>query len=345
MAMNLPEPAYQFMKMLSLGLAGIMTCGPGMAAELSIDQIRGLSNQTLCSHRYEDRAEAAEVAAEIRKRRLDCFASSQEDSGWDYTPEAPALRSRPATSDTPATTSAVTEPTSLVDGEFRPMDPEELANLQAEVQKEADRLQQQDVTGAGRTSARTASASKPIRPFNPPSGVVRISTGKSVGSGFYAKETLIVTNAHVVGDDTTVAISFSGQAPFLGQVVFRDDDLDFAIIETRIQGAPLPIRREVVSIGEPIVAMGFPQGRQVMASSTGTVVDVAECCILHDALIAAGNSGGPLLDARHEVLGLNTLLSKKPGDKANETDRAITVRMDFITRILRSEQARATSAE
>jgi hypothetical protein len=44
-------------------------------------------------------------------------------------------------------------------------------------------------------------------------------------------------------------------------------------------------------------------------------------------------------------LGLNTLLSKKPGDKANETDRAITVRMDFIARILRSEQARATSVE
>lgn len=78
--------------------------------------------------------------------------------------------------------------------------------------------------------------------------------------------------------------------------------------------------------------------RQVIASSTGTVVDVAECCILHDALIAEANSGGHLLDARYEVLGLNTLLSKKPGDKANETDRAITVRMDFITRILTSKK-------
>ncbi len=54
-------------------------------------------------------------------------------------------------------------------------------------------------------------------------------------------------------------------------------------------------------------------------------------------LAAAGNSGGPLLDARNQVLGLNTLLSKKPGDKANETDRAISVRMDFITRILASK--------
>jgi hypothetical protein len=45
------------------------------------------------------------------------------------------------------------------------------------------------------------------------------------------------------------------------------------------------------------------------------------------------------------VLGLNTLLSKNPRDKANETDRAITVRMDFITKILASEQARTAAIE
>jgi hypothetical protein len=44
-------------------------------------------------------------------------------------------------------------------------------------------------------------------------------------------------------------------------------------------------------------------------------------------------------------LGLNTLLSKNPGDRANETDRAITVRMDFITKILASEQARTAPIE
>ncbi len=175
--------------------------------------------------------------------------------------------------------------------------------------------------------------------------MIRISTGKVNGSVFYAKDRLIVTNAHVVGDITNIAISFSGQTPFLGQVVFRDDELDFAIIETTTPGTPLPIRRGPVTLGEHIIAMGFPQGRQVMASSTGTVMDVVDCCIAHDALVAGGSSGGPLLDARYEVLGLNTLLSKKPGDKANETDRANTVRMDFILDILRSEQAKAGRAE
>jgi len=74
-----------------------------------------------------------------------------------------------------------------------------------------------------------------------------------------------------------------------------------------------------------------------MASWTGTVMDVVDCCVAHDALVAGGSSGGPLLDAHYDVLRLNTLLSKKPGDKANETDRAITVRMDFITKILASK--------
>jgi S1-C subfamily serine protease len=192
----------------------------------------------------------------------------------------------------------------------------------------------------GRRIAQATTIGDPSnRSFYPPSGVIRISTGKVNGSVFYAKDRLIVTNAHVVGDITNIAISFSGQTPFLGQVVFRDDELDFAIIETTTPGTPLPIRRGPVTLGEHIIAMGFPQGRQVMASSTGTVMDVVDCCIAHDALVAGGSSGGPLLDARYEVLGLNTLLSKKPGDKANETDRAITVRMDFIMDILRSEQA------
>lgn len=127
-------------------------------------------------------------------------------------------------------------------------------------------------------------------PYDPPSAVVRISAGRRVGSGFYADESLIVTNAHVVANFHSVQIAFSDRSPFPGRVVFRDADLDFAIIRPGIRGNPLPIRRGPVQLGEPIVAMGFPQGRKVIAASTGTVVDVVDCCILHDALIAGGGA-------------------------------------------------------
>jgi len=51
------------------------------------------------------------------------------------------------------------------------------------------------------------------------------------------------------------------------------------------------------------------------------------------------------MDVQQGVLGLNTLLSKNTGDRANETDRAITVRMDFIAKILASEQSRGAPVE
>ena len=315
------------------------------AVPLSIDDIRGSSNQALCHFSHYDRVEAEQIAREISKRGLDCSSSEQETSGLDYTPAvAPRHSGTPSSSPT-VNASNPAEPASLSLGQPSSVEEEELAHLQEEVQKESERLLKQSREEKKPIATPVPSGSQSATPFYPPAGVVRISTGKTVGSGFYANETLIVTNAHVVEEHPTVSISFSGKQPFLGQVVYRNDDLDFAIIQPSLKGTPLPIRKGPVTIGEPIIAMGFPQGRQVMASSTGTVVDVAECCILHDALIAGGSSGGPLMDAQQGVLGLNTLLSKNPGDRANETDRAITVRMDFIAKILTSEQSRGAPVE
>ena len=263
----------------------------------------------------------------------------------DYTPEVVPNKTGTLSPPLAVTADNPAEPTSLSVDQPSSVEEEELAHLQEEVQKESQRLLSQVPQEKRPIDIPAPSVSQTATPFYPPAGVIRISAGRMVGSGFYADESLIVTNAHVVEDNAIVSISFSGQQPFIGEVVYRNDDLDFAIIKPSLKGIPLPIRKGPVTIGENIIAMGFPQGRQVMASSTGTVVDVVECCILHDALIAGGSSGGPLTDAQHGVLGLNTLLSKNPGDRANETDRAITVRMDFITKILASEQARTAAIE
>jgi S1-C subfamily serine protease len=328
-----------------LGLALCLMAPFTSAAPLSIDDIRGSSNRALCDYSRYDRIEAEQIASEINKRRLDCTTHSGETSGVDYTPDVKSSHSESRPTALSPDQQPTTEPASASIEQPAALEDEELAHLQEEVQKEADRLLDKSREEKAQVNAAPNPAARPSSPFYPPAGVVRISAGRTVGSGFYANESLIVTNAHVVENHPTVSIAFSGKAPFFGDVVYRNDELDFAMIRASVKGSPMPIRQGPINIGENIIAMGFPQGRQVMASSTGTVVDVAECCILHDALIAAGNSGGPLLDAGHEVLGLNTLLSKKPGDKANETDRAITVRMDFITKILASEQAKATLTE
>ena len=177
-------------------------------------------------------------------------------------------------------------------------------------------------------------------PLNPTASVVRISAGTRAGSGFYIADTVVVTNAHVVEGHTSVWVAFSGMPPTEGTVIYRNDTLDFAAVMTSVKGVPLAIRHTPPNIGEAVETLGFPQGRQVLAYSTGTVIERVDCCIVHDALIAGGSSGGPLLDANHQVLGLNTMLSKSRGDRANESDRTVTVTLDFIKRkILRPSSA------
>jgi S1-C subfamily serine protease len=110
------------------------------------------------------------------------------------------------------------------------------------------------------------------------------------------------------------------------------------MIDTSIDGVPLMARNSSPSIGEEVYTLGYPQGRKVIAYSSGTIVESGDCCLVHDALLAGGSSGGPLLDSNHQVLGLNTLISKLPRDMVNASDRAIAVKIDFIEKKIQEEE-------
>jgi putative serine protease PepD len=160
--------------------------------------------------------------------------------------------------------------------------------------------------------------------------VVRIEAGASVGSGFFVTDDLIATNVHVLEGASQARVSSGQGAPTAAVVVYVDPDLDFAILRSALHGKALPIRTGPIRPGEGVVALGFPQGRSVVAASTGTVQGLYEMLIVHDALIAAGSSGGPLLDGDGRVLGVNAILTKRRGDRANVSDRAIAVSMTPI---------------
>jgi L,D-transpeptidase ErfK/SrfK len=162
------------------------------------------------------------------------------------------------------------------------------------------------------------------------SGVVRITAGDRVGSGFFVEKETVFTNAHVVGNSPVVKLSLSNGKTFSGRTVYFSRDLDFAIIATNQSGSPLNLSSKVQSFGDAVAAIGFPQGRNVVALSTGTIIDITDCCIIHDALAAAGSSGGPLMNNLNQVIGLNTMLHKMPWDTKNETDRTIAVSIKFI---------------
>jgi S1-C subfamily serine protease len=165
--------------------------------------------------------------------------------------------------------------------------------------------------------------------------VVRVQSGSSFGSGFFVSEDLIATNVHVLAgaDQARVSSGQGGDTPAI--LVYVDPDLDFAVLRSSARGRALPVRVGPVRRGEPVTALGFPQGRSVVAASTGTVQGLYEMLIIHDALIAAGSSGGPLVDEEGRVLGVNAILTKRRGDRANAYDRAIAISMTPIVERLR----------
>lgn len=267
--------------------------------------VRGLSSEALCGQLHSGSTLERELLQEIHHRTISC-GDLGDLGGIDYTPDyssGPPLAS-PGSSENGDT--------------LLPVPPQEMAS----------------------DSPSTSVPSSPRAPLPNPSSntleatVVRVSTPRAAGSGFYLDPTHVVTNAHVVDTTPWVDLALSGGTPFKGQVIYRNPDLDFAIIQSQTLGVPGVMRRSPLMQGEVVAALGYPQGRTILATSTGTIRDLDACCILHDALIAGGSSGGPLLDGAHQVLGLNTLISKRPGDDTNRYDRGVALRLDFIARMI-----------
>ena len=267
------------------------------------DYARGLSNVSLCQQVYPGSTIDAEVLREMKIRGLAC--NDNEEEAWDYSPQA-------ISTSTSGSTNSANTPAS------------------SEANQHAALTSQQEFRGE---SASTENKTPPAE-----DSVIRVSSGNTVGSGFYIDPTHVVTNAHVVGNASLVTLARSNGAPYPGRVFYRNSEVDFAIIETETQGSPVPIRKSEQSPGEGVMALGYPQGRMTLAASTGTIRKIIPCCIIHDALIAAGSSGGPLVDQNREVLGLNTLISKTPGDDTNSSDRGITLKLIYIRQMLLGNQ-------
>lgn len=160
--------------------------------------------------------------------------------------------------------------------------------------------------------------------------------GVGVGSGFVVTAAgEIATNAHVVTSGTGAAIrpagdvfvSFSDGNQVPARIVGFDPFADVALLKVDPAGlklAPLPLgsAREL-RVGAPVAAIGSPFGedRSLSAgiiSATGRSIDSltgfsTPGAIQTDAAINQGNSGGPLLDAKGRVLGINSQIETASG--------------------------------
>jgi S1-C subfamily serine protease len=149
--------------------------------------------------------------------------------------------------------------------------------------------------------------------------VVTVLTGGGLGSGIvYRADGTIVTNAHVVAgvQDVTVALADGQQVP--GKVRAVDEVSDVAVIQANRTDLPeAAFQKPLPQVGELAVVMGSPLGfeatvtsgiisglhRQIpgSAASGAPLVDLIQT----DAAISPGNSGGAVLDAQGEVVGMS----------------------------------------
>ncbi|MGF1590721.1 MAG: HhoA/HhoB/HtrA family serine endopeptidase [Pleurocapsa sp.] len=145
---------------------------------------------------------------------------------------------------------------------------------------------------------------------------------RGMGSGFVvSSDGLILTNAHVVEGSDQVKVTLKDGSTYEGKVMGTDSLTDVAVI--KIEAAELPAvtfaDSELLQPGEWAIAIGNPLGLDNtvttgIVSATGRtsaqvgVADKRVSFIQTDAAINPGNSGGPLLNAKGEVIGINTAI-------------------------------------
>lgn len=148
--------------------------------------------------------------------------------------------------------------------------------------------------------------------------VVTVQTSSGSGSGFFILESgIIVTNKHVVGANQSVSIVTSKGESIASKSIYVHPTRDLALI--KLEGTSFPAIQianpSTVNVGADVLAIGSPGVGTVSLQNTVTKGIISSfrnsekygLLIQTDAALNHGNSGGPLLNIRGEVIGVNTL--------------------------------------
>jgi len=162
----------------------------------------------------------------------------------------------------------------------------------------------------------------PIREITSSQGFKRRdSYAQGSGSGVIVREDgIIVTNNHVVGEDTREAdIRLSDKTRFIARVIGRDKETDIAVLkidtDRTFPAAQFGDSRSL-KVGQWVLAVGNPMGLD-RTVTLGVISGIGrerlnlsryENFIQTDAAINPGNSGGPLFNLRGEIIGINTAI-------------------------------------
>ena len=143
--------------------------------------------------------------------------------------------------------------------------------------------------------------------------VVTVQLGTGHGSGFMiSSDGYLLTNAHVVGDGKRVPVLFSNGVRVNGMVIRTSKQRDVALVKVPVQSRyVLPINREhKLKLFDQVFVIGTPGDVRLESTVTRGIVSAfrkdrdGNKYIQSDASISGGNSGGPMIDGRGNVVGI-----------------------------------------
>ncbi|MET7963535.1 S1C family serine protease [Micromonospora zamorensis] len=154
------------------------------------------------------------------------------------------------------------------------------------------------------------------------------TSGSATGSGFAVDDQQhLITNDHILakGGGGPVTVELPDGRRFAAEVVGREPRSDLAVLKVPASAGltPLPLAKPgATRVGEPVLAVGSPLG--LAGTVTAGIVSALNrqvrlgnnrhSAVQTDASINPGNSGGPLVNARGEVVGVNTAIATIDGN-------------------------------
>ncbi|MFL1780700.1 Do/DegQ family serine endopeptidase [Candidatus Hepatincolaceae symbiont of Richtersius coronifer] len=145
----------------------------------------------------------------------------------------------------------------------------------------------------------------------------------SVGSGFVVRsDGFIITNFHVIQGSENIQVTFSNGNKFNALVYAIDELTDLAVLKIEAKGLPSLkfADSDKVRVGDWVIAIGNPFGlggtvSSGIVSATGRDINIGTYndFLQTDAAINRGNSGGPMINSKGEVIGINTAIFSTAG--------------------------------
>lgn len=144
---------------------------------------------------------------------------------------------------------------------------------------------------------------------------------RGVGSGFIlSADGYVMTNAHVVENATTIYVTLTDKREFKGKLIGSDKRTDVALVKIEATGLPRMAigDSKAIRVGQWVLAIGSPFGLENtvtagIVSAKGRDTGELLPFIQTDVAVNPGNSGGPLINMRGEVIGINSQILSGTG--------------------------------